>query len=152
MDPLVTQGASGLARLSDFNRYAQIAGGFFSGLLNLGSGVTHPLILLAVLAILVRWQADERYKAPSLIATAVLVLVFLSYCVVYLITPYGLAWQVQSSSDRLILQLWPSVLLVFFVQLRSVVDAAPLAVRVKSAPARKSRARSGKPMVAGNSK
>ena len=69
----------------------RVAGGFFNDLLHLGSGVTHPLILLAVLAILVRWQTDERYRVPSLIATTVLVLVFLSYCGVYLITPY--AWR-----------------------------------------------------------
>jgi hypothetical protein len=63
-------------------------------------------------------------------------LVFLSYCLVYLITPYGLEWQVQSSFDRLILQVWPSFLLVFFVQLRTVADAAP----ARKTPARSSQA------------
>ena len=90
-----------------------------------------------------RWQIEERYKLPSLIATAALVLVFLSYCLVYLITPYGLAWQVQSSFDRLILQVWPSVLLVFFVQLRSVADPVAAAVPAKAAT-RKSPGRSQK--------
>ena len=151
VDPLVTQGASsGLARLHDFSRYAQIAGGFFNNLLNLGSGVTHPVILLAILAILVRWQIEERYRFASLIATAVLVLVFLSYCLVYLMTPYALAWQVQSSFDRLILQLWPSALLVFFVMLRRVVDPAPSSVPVKNTATRKLPARSNKPVAAGN--
>jgi hypothetical protein len=151
VDPLVTQGASsGLSRLHDFSRYAQIAGGFFNTVLGLGSGVTHPLVLLAILAILLRWQIEERYKFVSLIATAVLILVFLSYCLVYLITPYGLAWQVQSSFDRLILQLWPSALLVFFVQLRRVADPEPLAVSVKNTATRKLPARSGKPVPVGN--
>src|SRR5580698_757670 len=70
VDPLVTQGASGLARLADPSRYAQVASGFFNNLLNLGSGISHPLILLAILAILVRWKIEERYKQPSLIATS----------------------------------------------------------------------------------
>ncbi|MGD0134471.1 MAG: hypothetical protein ABSE57_20675, partial [Bryobacteraceae bacterium] len=149
VDPLVTQGASGLARLADPSRYAQVANGFFSNLLNLGSGVSHPLILLAILAILVRWKIEERYQQPSLIATAVLLLVFLSYCLVYLITPYGLAWQVQSSFDRLLLQIWPSVLLVFFIQLRSVADPVAATVPAKGAT-RKSPVRSNKPVTVGN--
>ncbi len=142
VDPLVTQSVSGLARLHDFSRYAQIASGFFTNLLNLGSGLTHPLILLAILAVLLRWQIEERYKLPCL------VLVFLSYCLVYLITPNGLEWQVQSSFDRLILQVWPSFLLVFFVQLRSVQDGAPVAVPIKNA-ARKPAARSSQAATAG---
>jgi hypothetical protein len=142
VDPLVTQGASsGLARLSDFSRYAQVAGEFFKDLLNLGSGVSHPLILLAILAVLLRWHSEERYRLPSRIAGTVLALVFLSYCAVFLVTPYVLGWQLQSSFDRLILQIWPSALLVFFVQLRSVADTAPLAAPAKSAATRKAAGR-----------
>jgi len=150
VDPLVRQGASGLARLQDAGRYAEVAKGFFSNLLNLGSGVTHPFILLAILAILLRWQMEERFQLPCLIATTGLVLVFLSYCGVYLVTPYGLAWQVQSSFDRLILQVWPSFLFVFFVLLRSVADSAPATV-AKSAVTRKSPIRSAKAAAAGKS-
>lgn len=137
VDPLVTQGVSGMARLHDLSRYMQVASGFFNNLLNLGSGVAHPLVLLAVLGVLLRWQIEERYRLPALIASTVLILVFLSYCAVYLVTPYGLAWQLQSSFDRLILQLWPSFLLVFFVLLRGVADPEPVAV-AKSDVKRKS--------------
>jgi hypothetical protein len=97
----------------------------------------------------VRWKIEERYTQPSLIAAAVLLLVFLSYCLVYLITPYGLAWQVQSSFDRLLLQIWPSVLLVFFIQLRSVADPVAAAVPAKGVT-RKSPERSNKPVPVGN--
>jgi hypothetical protein len=138
-DALVKQGASALSKLSDSSRYAEIAAGFFTNVLSLGSGLSHPLILLVILAVLVLWQFDERYRLATWIASAVLVLVFLSYCAVLLITPYGLAWQVQSSFDRLLLQIWPSVLFVFFVQLQSVCDPAPAA----EALARKELARAG---------
>ena len=148
VDPLVTQGLSGVARLQDVSRYVEVAKGFFTNLLNLGSGAAHPLILLAILGILLRWQVEERYRLPVLIATAGLVLVFLSYCAVFIITPYALAWQVQSSFDRLILQVWPSFLLVFFVLLRRVADPQPIAV-AKSAVTRKSPVRSAKPAPAG---
>jgi hypothetical protein len=140
-DPLVTQGVSGLARLGDASRYAEIAKGFFENLLNLGSGVAHPLILLAILAIALRWQVEERDKLPAMIAAATLVLVFLSYCLVFLITPTELILMLQTTFDRLLLQIWPSFLLVFFVLLRRVVDTAP-AVAGKRAVPRKSPARS----------
>ena len=148
VDPLVKQGVSGLARLHDATRYAEVAKGFFTNVLNLGSGVSHPLILLAILGILLRWQVEERFRLPALIASTGLSLVLLSYCAVYLVTPYGLEWQVQSSFDRLILQIWPSFLLVFFVLLRSVADPAPVAV-AKSPVTRKSPLRSAKPAPAG---
>jgi hypothetical protein len=148
VDPLVTQGASGLARLHDASRYVEVAKGFFDNVLNLGSGASHPLILLMILGVLLRWHIEERYQLPALIATTGLVVVFLSYCGVYLVTPYGLAWQVQSSFDRLILQVWPSFLLVFFVLLRSVADPAPVAL-AKNTEARKSPIRSSKLAAAG---
>jgi hypothetical protein len=141
VDPLVTQGVSGMARLHDLSRYMEVASGFFNNLLNLGSGVAHPLVLLAVLGVLLRWQIEERYRLPALIASTALILVFLSYCAVYLVTPYGLAWQVQSSFDRLILQLWPSFLLVFFVLLRSVADPAPVAIAKTAVKRKSSRAK-----------
>ena len=149
VDPLLTQGASGLARMLDISRYGQIAGGFFNNLLSLGSGVTHPLILVAILAILVRWQIEERYRWPSLVVSVALALVFLSYCAALLATPSGAAWQVQTSFDRLILQVWPSALLVFFVLLRRIMDPAPSAPPIKNAAARRSQGLSAKPALAG---
>ncbi len=143
VDPLVTQGVSGLTRLRDLNRYVQVARGFFDNLLNLGSGIAHPLILLAILAIIIRWQVEERYKLPSLIAIAILSLMFLSYCLVFLITPTGLALMLGSTFDRLIVQVWPSFLLVFFVVLRSIADPAPVAL-ARSVETRRSPLRSGK--------
>jgi hypothetical protein len=148
-DQLVTQGVSGLARLGDLSRYADVAKGFFDNLLNLGSGVAHPLILLAILAIVLRWQVEERYKLPVLIATATLVLMILSYCLAFLITPTDLTLMLQSTFDRLLLQIWPIFLLVFFVLLRSVADAAPASAPSQSAVARTSPAVSGKRAVAG---
>lgn len=148
VDPLITQRGSSLTRLHDLSRYVEVASGFFSNLLNLGSGVANPLILLLILGIFLRWRLEEPYRLPTAIATLTLMLVFLSYCGVYLVTPYGLTWQIQSSFNRLILQVWPSFLLVFFVLLRSLTDPAPVAT-AKSAATRKSPIRSTKLAAAG---
>jgi hypothetical protein len=143
-DPLVQQGASGLAKVADLSRYAAIANGFFTHLLAFGSGLSHPLILLAILGILLGWQFEKRYRVASLMTASVVVAVFLSYCAVLLITPYRLEWQVQSSFDRLILQVWPAALLVFFLQLSPVRDAAVPPVSAKAPAVRKAAMRAGK--------
>lgn len=150
LDPLVTQGASGLARLSDLSRYLEVLKSFFGNVLNLGSGAAHPLVLLAILTILLRWQFEESYRSPSLMATTVLVLMFLSYCLVFLITPTALILMLQTTFDRMILQVWPSAILVFFVQLRRVVDPAPVAFAIKSGVVRKGAGRARKPVPAGH--
>jgi hypothetical protein len=146
-DPLVNQGVSGLARLGDLSRYVDVAKAFLDNLLNLGSGVTHPLILLAILAIVLRWQVEERYKLPVLIATATLVVMILSYCLAFLITTTDLTLMLQSTFDRLLLQIWPIFILVFFVLLRSVVDVAQ--APSQSTAVRTSPAVSGKRALAG---
>jgi hypothetical protein len=143
-DPLLNGGLSGLARLKDLSRYAEVASGLFRETINLGSGISHPLILMAILAVVLRWQIENPYRTPVLIAAVSLSLVFLSYCAVYLITPSGVAWEVQSSLARLILQIWPGILLVFFLVLSKVADVqAPMAA-VKAGIAVKSAQRSGK--------
>lgn len=147
-DPLVTQGISGLGRLHDVSRYVEVASGFLHHLLNLGSGLAHPLILLAILAIVLRWQVEKRDQLAVLIASTAVVLVLFSYCGVLVITPWGLEWQLQSSLDRLILQVWPSFLLVSFFLLRSVVDVGPFSAPIKTAASRKSSSVSRKRALA----
>lgn len=148
-DPLLKQGASGLARLHDIGRYTELTGGFLMNLWHLGSGITHPLILLAILAVLVRWKIEDRYRLPALAASAILALVFLSYCGVVLITPNNLTWQLGTAFDRLILQVWPSMILIFFLHLRRIADSASVPVPVKSTSTRKAADRYSKPAPTG---
>ncbi len=151
-EPFVKQGVSGLARLYDPGRYAELLRGLFTDLWNLGAGVTNPLILLSILAILVRWKIDAPYRLPALAASAVLMLVFLSYCVVVLITPNDLTWQVQTAFDRLLLQVWPSAVLIFFIQLRPIRDSVAAVIAVNPTSERKTTVRTSKPATAAKAK
>jgi hypothetical protein len=63
---------------------------------------------------------------PHLAAVAlVLLLIVAGYYSVYLITPRDLQWHLQTSCDRLVIQLWPSMLFLLFATVRG-----PLQVRV----------------------
>ena len=57
-------------------------------------------------------------------ATLMLLLLCAGYLAVYLITPYDLAWHLSRSIDRLLMQLWPAFVLVFFVLVRTPEDQA----------------------------
>ena len=125
-DTLVQQTSrSMMARLADTSRYGEIARSFVDAVGHMGSGIAHPLILLAILAVLLRWNPAPRYRLPMAISALALALTFLADIAAYLITPSDLAWQLGTSFDRLLLQLWPSALLVCFAAMNGIADPVP---------------------------
>ena len=127
-DALVEQSSrSMLARLADTSRYGEIAKSFAGAVANMGIGIAHPLILLAILAVLLRWNPGPRGRLAMAVSAAALGLMFLSDIGAYLITPSDLAWHLGTSFDRLLLQLWPSALLLCFAAMNGIADPAPAA-------------------------
>jgi len=47
----------------------------------------------------------------------------IGYYLVYIVTPHDLAWHLQYSLDRLLLQLWPSAIFVYFMMVRTIEEA-----------------------------
>jgi len=75
-----------------------------------GSGLAFALLLWA-------WCAGlgaVRRTGAALGGSIVLIL-FMGYVAVYVVTPYALAWHLSTSIDRVLLQLWPMFVLVFFL-------------------------------------
>jgi hypothetical protein len=75
------------------------------------NGSKHFSICLLLLGL----SKDQRWK-PNIKAGSLMVLLMLTgyYCV-YLITPFELVWHIKSSLQRLYIQLFPSVLFIFFL-------------------------------------
>jgi hypothetical protein len=48
---------------------------------------------------------------------AVVGLMLLSFYVVYVLTPYEIVWHITTSFDRLLVQLWPALVLTVFVDI-----------------------------------
>ena len=82
-------------------------------LMGFGSGPGHPFVLLAFLALTVSPAGCKRYGSPVWISSVAVGGMFLSYLGVYLISPLDLSWHLQSSLDRVLLQIWPCFLLLF---------------------------------------
>jgi hypothetical protein len=106
-----------LARLLDASRYAQISATLVAALLRMIKGL---FFVLPVYFLLMGPTATAHGRSGARFALTAYGLVLLSYCAVYLVTPYELAWHLETSARRLLLQLWPGTLAAFFL-----VVAAP---------------------------
>jgi hypothetical protein len=99
------------ARIGDANRHQIILHGFLRDLAGFGNWWINPWIFILLLIVL------HRLKSRGMLSTAwrfpALVIGFMlcGYYGVYLFTPYPLEWHVASSLPRLLVQLWPSMVI-----------------------------------------
>ena len=100
-----------LGRLADPARHLVIARAFVAELYSLGKlrWLIFPICLL-----LLGLSKDQRLKPNVQTGTRMVLLMLAGYYFVYLITPYELVWHLTSSLQRLYIQLYPSVLFIFF--------------------------------------
>lgn len=107
-----------LARLFDFGRWVTAIQGFVTHAFVFGSLPTFivpGILILAAYAFLVRFKIDpERRTGIATIVTAV-ILTLAGDFAVYLLLSNDLNWQVNTSLDRILMQIWPATLLGFFL-------------------------------------
>jgi len=114
-------------KLWQLSRYVEIIKTFG----NVTISVFPQLILLLIYPLFlgIKITARDRIK----VTTLVLVMFFMifGYFMVYVITPYDVSWHLRSSLSRLLLQLWPSFLFVYFM-LISTPEKALLAGQIRT--------------------
>jgi hypothetical protein len=93
-------------------RYVEIGYAFATAVVRLGGWLGAALVAYAIL---MGGTRDEDSRRASLAVAGLVTLMLAGLFAVYVITPKDLAWQLQFSLDRLLLQLWPSALLAFFL-------------------------------------
>ena len=107
-------GQTALRKLADPSRHLLIAREFARRFLYYsGRGVNLAYVLLIYLSCLGLGREGPRRGAAF--GAITLALMLGGYYFVYLTTPYELAWHVKFSLDRVLLQLWPSLVFVFFL-------------------------------------
>jgi hypothetical protein len=104
------------ATIGDSQRHFFILKGFGRHLLFFGEWWLNPLVpmlLYAVIRTVMRRKMAPRPDVTGLWAFPILLLSLMGsgYYVVYLFSPYGLDWHIVSSLPRLLVQVWPSILL-----------------------------------------
>jgi len=96
------------AQLTDIDRYAKIAAYLSRSTLSFGEGVIILSITLAGLLCVGRRRAWRTIGYGVMLISAMAV----TYFLVFLLTPHDLDWHLTTAATRLILQLFPCVVLV----------------------------------------
>ena len=91
-------------------------------------------VLGAAYARLVGKRDDSGQKKEILTATLTLGLMTAGYFAIYVITPYDLKWHLKYALNRLLVQLWPSVVFLFFMIVRTPELAIARRTLFDSAP------------------
>jgi len=73
------------------------------------------LPLLIIYGFLIGINIKKEYKASILTIIITLCIMFAGYFGIYLISPHDLHWHLSTSLYRLLLQLWPAFLLLYFL-------------------------------------
>ena len=127
-----------LHRLADAGRYWQVTGAFAGAFLGMMVDWYHPVLPVLILAVALRF--DRRYQRDALFTGGICVLMLLGYFGIYIITSNDLTWQLQTSLNRLFVQIWPSLLLAAFAGLRAPESMAILEAAAPAKARRKAKA------------
>ena len=119
-------------RLLDFSRYALVTKEMALGIFSFGTWNRFlPLpALLLVYGFLAGIGLTDKKNVPAMVMGALLILFMLAaYFSIYILTPKDLVWHLETSLNRLLLQLWPLFILIYF----AFVRPPPQAGAVKNA-------------------
>jgi hypothetical protein len=127
-DPFVSRPIQSLSGgFAQSERVWWVVGQAYKWAVGFGSGVSHPLVVLAVLIVTVRFAVPQRNAGAVWTLAGTLTLVFGGYCLVSVgaLTPF----------DRFYSQLWPAFLLLAFLILRPIEDMMPAPAAKEIGPA-----------------
>ena len=108
-----------LERFLDPARYSLIFSETIRHAWSFGPLLLSPFVILAVYLALAGVRSDSQDNAIIRSATLTLIITSAGYFFIYVLRSLDLAWLLESSMDRLILQLWPSIIFVVFLASRT---------------------------------
>jgi hypothetical protein len=108
-----------LTRVLDPARYILIGREAFLHAWNFGPLLVSAIAILGVYVAVAGLRQDNRDRAILRAGALALVFTAVGYFTIYLVRPLDLAWLLETSSDRLLLQLWPGFVFVIFLACRA---------------------------------
>jgi hypothetical protein len=103
-----------LAKVADLSRWLQIAGSYVQSIWQMGAPWAHPVLLVAILAVALGLAPRAVARKQLWLALPVVGLLAADFAA-YLLTIADLSWQLSTSNVRLIVQVWPALLLLAFL-------------------------------------
>jgi hypothetical protein len=114
-----------LAKTADLSRWMQIAGSFVQSIWRMGTPWAHPVLLVAILAVALGVAPRAVVRKQIWLAIPVVGLLAADFAAC-LLTTADLTWQLSTSNLRLIVQVWPALLLLAFLVIAPpALPAAP---------------------------
>lgn len=106
------------ASLLEASKYVQTIKAFAMAIMNFGEWTVHPLPILTLYLLALGVGVERRDWRNVGIVVIALGLTLGGYFFTYIVTPYDLRWHLLESLSRLLLQLWPSFVFLFFLVAR----------------------------------
>jgi hypothetical protein len=106
-----------VAKIATSRRWWQAALGFGKAIFEAGAWWSHPVLLAALVALAFRFAPPLERRARAWLFLPIAVTVAAEYGL-YLVTEANLDWHISTSVSRLVAQLWPSFIWLFFLMLR----------------------------------
>jgi len=114
-------------KMLDPARYLLVIKALVSQLTGFRKWYAHPGYLLLVYPFFVGVRTRIRVGAGLVTSAVVLGLISIGYLFVYVTTPHDLEWHLTFSLGRLLIQLWPGFVFLYFLAVRTPEEAlAPL--------------------------
>ena len=107
-----------LHKLADPSRWWQALAGFADAAWQAGPFWAHPVVLVAALAVVLRFVPAAERRARVWLWIPIAVTLAAEYGL-YLVTTADLTWHISTSVNRLLAQVWPSLIWLVFLGLRA---------------------------------
>lgn len=118
-DLLARQPRQILAHIADIGRWIYALEAYVKASFRIGSFLIPIVLVLALYWYLVRFKVDPRDRPALATILFALCLTLAGEFAIYIAFPGDEVWQINTSLERLLLQLWPSGLLAFFLALNT---------------------------------
>jgi hypothetical protein len=120
INDMVISPLKSLSQLVDISRYMIVLKSFSQNLLSFGNWnwISIPILLFIYFLI---WGSRvtkvERLPVGRLVGAIIIILI--EYFFTYMLTPRELEWHLKTSLDRLLLQIYPTAIFLFFLAVRT---------------------------------
>jgi 4-amino-4-deoxy-L-arabinose transferase-like glycosyltransferase len=111
------------SKITDFSRYRMIADYLIGIGLGFGRWTVSVVPLLTFYLLLLGVRAGSEQKKNVVASLVTLSLMMAGFLAMYLITSRDLAWLIVTSLERLISQLWPGLIFIFFLIVKTPEEA-----------------------------
>jgi hypothetical protein len=112
-------------------RYGLIARESLGHIWSFGPLLISPFVIMVAYLVLTGVRSDGRDRVTLRSGALALVLTAAGYCMIYALRSLDLSWLLDSSLDRLLVQLWPGIVFLVFLAAKTL-EREPVAIGLEN--------------------